>query len=126
LVPYEDDTAAALQKAREEVFRAGNYTRTGRKQPQSIEEALEQAGEDGTNSVLDVTGVAKRRTTGAVAPLTRRMLMQLFGTERPSEKDWWDNYFAVWDALERGAGIVVVLYKDGQPDKLMFAGLSYD
>jgi hypothetical protein len=126
IVPYEEDVAAALQKERVKVFESGNYILTGRKKPKSIEEALERGGEEGTNSILDMTRVAKRRTDSVVAPLTPRTILKLFGTAQPTEKDWWDNYLAVWDELERGQGIFVVLYNDGQPNKIAFAGFGWD
>ena len=126
VVPYEEDIAAALQKAREEVFRTGNYTRTGRKKPGSIEEARERGGEDGTASILDVDAVARRRRAGAVAPLTPGTLRKLFGTERPTHAQFSGNPFAVWDRLERGQAVYVILYRDDAPDEVLFTGLSWD
>jgi len=46
-------------------------------------------------------------------------------TEQPTEKDWWANYLDLWDELEPGRGIFVVLYKDNQPDKIVFVGLGF-
>jgi len=124
IVPYEADVEAALQKTRAEIFKSGNYTHTGKRKPRTIEEVLKRGGDEGTNSILDMTHVADRPTDRAVAPLTKKMLVKVFGTEQPTETDWWANYLDLWDTLEPGRGIVVVLYADGSPAKIAFAGMA--
>jgi hypothetical protein len=32
----------------------------------------------------------------------------------------------IFDFIGRGQSVYIVLYKDGQPDKLLFVGYSYD
>ncbi|MBA4191870.1 MAG: hypothetical protein C0467_28150 [Planctomycetaceae bacterium] len=71
-------------------------------------------------------GIAIRQTAGMVTPLTKRTLLKLFKTERPTEQDWWNKYFAVKDGIERGRGILVVLYENEEPAKIAFAGLAWD
>jgi len=126
LVPFEEDFDAALQKARAKVFQDGAYGYSGRKKPQTIKEAIERGGEEGTHSVLDMTAVTKRQTAGTVTPLSKQTLLKLFQTERPTEADWWKKYFAVRDRIERGRGILVVLYENEVPAKIVFAGLAWD
>jgi hypothetical protein len=126
IVPYEEDIATALQKARAEVFRTGNYILTGRRKPRSIEEAVERGGEEGTSSILDVNHVAKRRTSGAVAPLTRRTLLKLFGTERPQRETFLTNPYVVWDWMDRGQAVYIILYQNDKPHEILFTGSSWD
>lgn len=126
LVPFEEDFDAALQKARDKVFKDGSYGYSGRKKPRTIAEAVERGGEEGTHSVLDMTGVAKRQTAGMVSPLSRPTLLKLFKTERPTEQDWWNKHFAVRDLIDRGRGLLVVLYEGEVPAKIAFAGLAWD
>jgi len=126
IVPYEADTEAVLQKTRADVFASGNYTLTGKKKPRTIEEVLKRGGAEGTNSILDMLAVTDRPADRAVTPLTKKSLVKLFGTEQPTEKDWWAGYLELWDSLEPGRGIVVVLYADGKPDKIVFAGLEFE
>ena len=52
--------------------------------PASIEEALEQAGEMGTHSILDIERTSSAAGFGLATPLTRDELLRLFGTESPS------------------------------------------
>jgi hypothetical protein len=126
IVPYQEDVETALQGTRAEVFRTGNYILTGRKKPKTIEEALERGGEDGTASILDVDHVAKKRTSGAVAPLSRATLIKLFGTERPTHQDFSNNPFVLWDWLEPGQAVYVILYQGDQPHEILFSGATWD
>ena len=61
---------------------------------------------------------------GAVAPLGEEALLEYFGTTTPTrvtvERN--DDFF---DDIDRGHGVYVVLYKNGVPDELFFAGM-YD
>ena len=61
---------------------AAPVRRAGR--PQSIDQLLEQAAECGTHSILDITEVAARRTTGAAAPLPARTIQRVFGNPQPT------------------------------------------
>lgn len=126
IVPFDADFEAALQKTRAAVFASGNYTLTGTKKPRSIEEAVKRGGNEGTNSILDIARVAAKPADRAAAPLAVKKLVKLFGTEHPTEKNWWANYLALWDELEPGRAVVVVLYADDRPDKLAFAGLAME
>ncbi|HYY94804.1 MAG TPA: hypothetical protein VE713_09825 [Pyrinomonadaceae bacterium] len=51
--------------------------------------------------------------------------MNLFGTDRPTRK-MVESSGEVFDALERGQGVYVVVYDDGQPSEVFFAGYSFD
>ena len=62
---------------------------------------------------------------GVVAPLPKEELMNLFGTDRPTRK-MVESSGEVFDALERGQGVYVVVYDDGQPSEVFFAGYSFD
>jgi len=60
-----------------------------------------------------------------VSPLPPEELRELFGTEQPTleaiEKS--DEFI---DRLERGQGVYILLYQQGKPQKIYFAGYSYD
>jgi hypothetical protein len=80
--------------------------------PQSIEEAIEIAGEDGTHSILDISrGTSKEPDFGTAFLAPDEWLLAAYGTTRPTRKvveahgfepaenlDRWSAvYFAVWD-----------------------------
>ncbi len=138
-VPYQPDTAAALHELRQREFRAGRYNPVlpfppcpvGPRSPApgarhaSIEDAQEDAGAEGTRSILDLDRVSDEPDFGAVAPLGPGLLEQLYGTTRPTRAMIEQN-MEFFEALERGQGAYAVVYKDGRPDELLFAGYSYD
>ena len=138
-VGYEPDLNAALQKLREREFRAGRYNPAvdfpdfpvGPDSPApgarhgSIEEALEEADADGTRSILDMEGVGEAPDYGVVAPLPEETLLNLFGTQRPT-REMVEESEELFEALERGQGVYIVIYDGGQPSEIFFAGYSFD
>jgi len=138
-VEYEPDLNAALQKLREREFMAGRYNPAvdfpefpvGPQSPapgaqhDSIEEALEDSDADGTRSILDMERVGEVPDYGVVAPLPKEELMNLFGTNRPT-REMVESSDELFDALERGQGVYVVVYDGGQPSEIFFAGYSFD
>jgi hypothetical protein len=141
-VPYQENIQAALEALREQEFRAGRFWQPaevqpglfgrllGRgpskpKRPASIPEALKISDATGTRSILDMERVTDTPELGAVSSLRSEELRDLFGTEQPAleaiEKS--DEFI---DRLERGQGVYIVLYQEGKPEKIYFAGYSYD
>lgn len=138
-VDYEPDVNSALQKLREREFRAGRYNPVtwfpefpvGPDSPapgaqhDSIDEAIEEADADGTRSILDMMVVADEPDFNAVAPLPTKDLVELFGTDKPT-REMIEGNDELFEALERGQGVYVVVYKDEQPSEIFFAGYSFD
>ncbi len=138
-VEYEPDIEAALQKLRRREFDAGRYNpvidfpdfplRPESPAPgarhDSIEEAIEDADADGTRSILDMERVADEADFNAVAPLARERLLELFGTDKPT-REMIDESDELFDALERGQGVYVIVYEGGGPSEIFFAGYSFD
>lgn len=138
---YEGNVDAALQKLRQREFKAGRYNPVmmfpfeafpvGPNSPApgaqhaSIEAALAAAAEDGTRSILDLDHVSHDPEFGAVAPLADAELMSLYGTTQPT-RQMVEQGMEFLEAVERGQGVYVVLYRDGQPDEICFAGYSFD
>jgi hypothetical protein len=137
-VPYEKDIAKGLEALREREFRAGRYNPSeplpgfpvdprrlpGSKHP-SIEAARAAASANGTRSILDMTRISPRPDFGAVAPLDDAELMDLFGTIKPTRADI-ETSEAIFEQIERGQGIYIVVYEDNEPSQVYFAGYSYD
>jgi hypothetical protein len=137
-VPYEPDVAKCLEDLQQRELAAGRYNPVepfprfpvdlqrapGGKHP-SIEAARAAAGASGTRSILDVTRIGAAPDFAAVAPLAKAELTELFGTARPTAADVEGND-ALFDQIERGHGVVIVVYADDEPSRLFFAGYSYD
>ncbi len=135
-VAYESNIGHALQSLRAREFTAGRYHPAVRfpggpnspspgAQHQSIEAAMRAAGENGTRSILDITSVGDRPGYGRVVPLEPGRLLQLYGTTQPT-REMVEQNMDFFEDLERGQGIYIILYSDGRPSEICFAGYSYD
>jgi hypothetical protein len=121
---HDPNVQRALDRLRDEEFKAGRY-RYAEENPSSIDEALEIADADGTASILDIARIADEPDYGCAAPFTPAELQQYFGTEQPSRADV-EQADEFWDDLERGQARYAVVYNNGQPSELYFAGYSFD
>ena len=138
LVPYEKDVQASLDALRQREFKAGRYNPAedfpkfpvdlshapGCKHA-SIEDAREDSDADGTRSILDVSQLSDKPDYDAVAPLDADELMEFFGTIKPTADDV-EDCEDLFDQIERGQGIYVIVYKNDEPAQIFFAGYSYD
>jgi len=159
--PYQKDIQAALEALREREFEAGRYDpamamadppsymfqmrfppdeswpRPGA-QHESIEEAIEAAAESGTGSILDLSRVGSAPDFSTVCPLNDQVLIQLFGTTKPT-RDLLESVLIerkpiagpeasglFWDQIERGEGRYIVIYSGSEPREIFFAGYSID
>ncbi len=138
-VKYNPNIEAALQELRLREFEAGRYNPVirhiefpiGPNSPapgakhKSIRKALKAADAEGTRSILDLQHVSNRPKLGAVAQLSSCDIVKLFDTERPT-RDVIEQNEELFEILDRGQGIYIVVFKDNQPDEIYFAGYSYD
>ncbi len=139
VVKYRPDIDEALQELREREFQAGRYnpvipflgfpivpdSPSPGARHATMAEACKAAGASGTCSIIDLDRVSDEPDYGAVTAMRDNMLQALFGTTHPTRQMVEANH-DLWDDLERGQGIYIVLYKDDQPDEIYFAGYSYD
>ena len=138
-VDYDVDVNSALQRLREREFQAGRYnpvidfpdfpvtadSPAPGAEHDSIEEAFEEADADGTRSILDMMTVSDVTDFCAVAPLPQEDLLDLFGTDKPTH-EMIEESEELYDRLERGQGVSIIVYKDDQPSEIFFAGYSFD
>lgn len=136
---YDTDAEAALQRLRRREFLAGRYnpvipflmfpSRPNAPSPgpkhATIEEAIAAAAEDGTRSILDLHSVGDAVDFGVAARLPPEKLEELFETTEPTH-ELLESELAVFNEIDRGQGACIVVYKDGKPSELFFAGYSYD
>jgi hypothetical protein len=140
LVPYDEDLQEALDALRFREFAAGRYnpvmprldfvepafSRQYRKaQHDSIEDAIMDADEEGTRSILDIHTVSSRPDFGIASPLPRAALLELYGTEMPTEAAVRENKeFLRWAAPAQC--IYVVVYDAShKPVHVLFAGRAF-
>jgi hypothetical protein len=138
-VKYNENVDAALHSLREREFRAGRYnpvmpfidfpiTPTSPApgaQHVTIAEAMEDADADGTRSILDIDHVDDEPDFCTASPLADHVLEALYGTAHPTREDVEANMEFLAD-LDRGHAVYITLYRNGQPDEILFAGYSFD
>jgi hypothetical protein len=139
-VPYESDAQKALDSLRDREFKAGRYNPVIRflefgapdfleQQPgakhRSIAAAMDAAAEDGTRSILDISRVGDGPDFGVAARVPGAQLREWFGTERPT-RAMLEQAGDLFDSIDRGQGVYVVVYDGDEPKELFFAGYSYD
>jgi hypothetical protein len=138
-VKYNPDINAALEELRQREFKAGRYnpvipflefpigphSPTPGAQHASIRKALKDSDGDGTRSILDLDHISKNHEFGAILPLPSNELVRLFQTEQPTH-EMIEQSDELWEILDRGWGIYIIIYKDGSPDEVYFAGYSCD
>jgi hypothetical protein len=137
-VPFESDLTKSLEALRQREFKAGRYAPSEsfprfpadpRRQPgakhASIEAARAAAGASGTRSILDMTRISAKPDFGAVTPLDADELLELFGTTKPT-RDVVEDSDDLFEEIERGQGVCLVVYENDEPAEIYFAGYSYD
>jgi hypothetical protein len=97
-----------------------------RPKPETIDEVLEQNGESGTHSILDIQTTASFPDFGVAAPLSPQELSELFGTEEPTAEMIQENINGVQSLRSRWEGTYIIVYKEGTPSEIFFTGFSGD
>jgi hypothetical protein len=138
-VEYQPDIEAALQDLRQREFEAGRYNpaqpfpefpiRPDSPAPGAkhdfIYEAMEDAGEDGTRSILDIETVSDWPDFGVASPLSEEDLERYFGTKQPT-KEMVSRKLNFLGAVERGHCVYIIVFAAGQPGGIFFGGYSFD
>lgn len=138
-VPYDSDLNRALNRLREREFEAGRYnpampfltfpieegSPAPGQQHDTVKQAVKEARDEGTRSILDIVLVDSKPGFGVAAPLPPPRLEQLFGTAQPTRAMVEANH-AFFEDIVRGHGIYIVIYDQDQPSEIFFAGYSFD
>jgi hypothetical protein len=140
LVPWAEDLQEVLDTLRAREFQAGRYypavpsvdfvepafsrQRRGARHD-SIEDAIMDAGEEGTRSILDIHTVSSRPGFGTASPFPRAAYMELYGTEHPSQYEVRANKeFLRW-ASPAQCVYILIYDKGDEPAEVLFAGRSF-
>ncbi len=144
-VPYQPDVQAALDALRQREFEAGRYfpvvhpmidglhfgapdfaaRRPGCRHA-SIEDAMEEAAEEGTQSILDLATIGDRPDYCVAARVPDALLVDTMGTAKPSRAQIEQHLSALLSPIGRGQGSYVVAHENGKPSEIWFAGYSFD
>lgn len=138
-VKYRPDLSVVLAELREREFRAGRYnpvmpfidfpitpsSPAPGPQHRSIQDAVAASGADGTRSILDISAVSDTKDYGVAYRLPSAALLAMFGTDKPTSAEV-DAGLGALEEFDRGQAFCLVLYADGVPDEVLFAGCSYD
>jgi hypothetical protein len=140
-VPYQNDLGAALDELREREFAAGRYNpvmpfivfeepafskQRAEPEHESIDEAMEAADADGTRSILDISDISDTDDYGVAWRVGPEEAERRFGSEQPTRAQVKDGFGELLEDIERGKCRYVVVYEDGEPREILFAGYSYD
>jgi hypothetical protein len=130
-VPYESDTASALQKLRWDVFKKGKYYKVfPKKKAKSPDHALEISETEGTHSIIDMQKVAPEPGAtcafGTLCPLTPAAIKTLFGSDKPTRAQVEAASSKIGSHIPRWTGMWVIAYDGVTPKWLYFAGVSGD
>jgi hypothetical protein len=138
-VEYQPDIEAALQDLRQREFEAGRYNPVepfprfpiGPDSPapgakhEAIYEAIEEAAEDGTRSILDVETVSEWPDFNVASPFSEEDLQRYFGTEQPT-KEMVSRNLDFLASVKRGHCVYIIVFAAGQPSEIFFGGYSFD
>lgn len=124
-VPYEEDINNVLKKLKETVFEKGEFTGS-EYNPKTIEDAKKNTETyGGTQSILDIKEVSDEIEMASVSPLERDVLIEIYGTGKPTH-EMIDENQDFYDLIDRGEAIYIIVYKNNKPTEIMFAGYSFD
>jgi hypothetical protein len=92
----------------------------------SVDEAFEAHGEDGTASPLDIFEWSDEPQPAACWTPDEATLERHFGTDRPTRGEVEEHVDELVEGLGRGESLAVVAYENGKPAEVLFAGWSFD
>lgn len=129
---YEPDLNEMLVKLRHRTF-LSEYAQGQSLSPEEIDEGIaeviEQADADGTCSILDIEIISTKPGEfdhGEAHPLTEAQLVEFYGTLKPSKELVEDRRSRLYDIIDRGMAVYVLLYDGDTPSGVAFYGYSYD
>lgn len=97
--------------------------------PKTIEELILRNETEGTHSILDVDRIDTEPDFGVITPLDKDSIVEVFGTDKPTRYEIEEVLHEGWSVgnlCDRWEGIYVIVYRQGKPDEIFFAGYSGD
>ncbi|MFT5679285.1 MAG: hypothetical protein ACI8RZ_000189 [Myxococcota bacterium] len=131
-VPYQPDYQAALDALRAKTFTQGAYLQPWTERglppvppPQTIDEALQRCGPEGSHSILDIVAFSLIPGPGLACLVPPGEQMRIYGTTTPTHEDISDHRFALVHTLDFGHARILTVYdEEQQPVRLYLEGLT--
>jgi hypothetical protein len=154
-VPYQQNVERALHDLREQIFLSGAYflrppmeinpddfadmpeevraqvpvwieREESFSEPTTLEALIEWNGEEGTHSIIDIERISPIPSFCAAAPLSSEQLIAIFGTDKPEQKMVEQKRHEIQGIRDRWEATYIIIYENGKPDEIFFAGFSGD
>jgi hypothetical protein len=129
--PYRGGVQPSLDELRYQEFAARRFYHSERPST-AIDEAIENAGETGTRSILDIEFVTDAPEVHGACPVPPEVMREVFGSEPPT-REAVQRAFEINEAFEdffvevpRGGACYIVVYRESKPSEVFFAGWSGD
>jgi hypothetical protein len=96
-------------------------------EPQTIEELIEQRGEEGTHSIIDIDRVSSLPDFGAAVPLPLEEYIEIFGTDKPTREMIEEKVEDIEEYTDMPmVGVYIIVYNTNSPAEIYFSGFSGD
>lgn len=118
-----DDEEQLRQVYREE------KERYSKPKPDTIEELFKMCTESGTHTILDIGHLADDPECNdyfTAIPLSEAQLLDLFGTTKLTRKMIEEKRRTLWSLRQNWQATYIIVYKNGKPEEIYFAGFSGD
>ncbi|MEM9539200.1 MAG: hypothetical protein AAGA60_06765 [Cyanobacteria bacterium P01_E01_bin.42] len=103
----------------------------------AIDAVVEESDIEGTLSILDMKSIAAQPTKCAVCLLSKQELQGIFKTTEPTRQtiesallkegiEDWESWERFWDSIGRIEGRYILVFENGQPKEIFWAGYSFD
>ena len=97
--------------------------------PATIEDLIRWNGPwgEGTQSIIDIERISDELFTVQSSTLVPDdLLLEIFGTVKPAAEMINDHGMELFELTSRGTAVHIVVYEDGQPDKIVYVGATFD
>ena len=124
---WEQDLTPVLARAQSRALSTGEYGPSysrGEPTNATIDEVREFYEQVDTisESVLDVRAIADEPGVCEAGPFSDEVLEEMLGSTTPSRETAIAQLSELWSCLASGQAAYVVLYRDGEPDEVLFVG----
>ena len=92
----------------------------------TMAQLLKSRGAEGTGTVMDICRVSADPEAGSACPLTSAEYERCFGTLYPGRSDVDSVESILPRNMPRSEARYAVMYREGKPDAMVFAGVSGD
>jgi hypothetical protein len=115
-VPYDPNTGRAFEQLRANELRP----------PPDADGAAKLWSGDAPRAMLRAFRFGETLGFALVAPLPSDVLAEVYGTQTPDHATVVTKLVELFECLDRGRCAYIIIYQNGAPSELLFAGYSFD